>query len=197
VKERTVTGILTFGDPSHEPIELRTERLLLRPFDFADVDDVLGYEREPVMARYQPPGPPFSREDAVTMVRRRIRQRPSWAIVASTTEHARRPVVGHVRCSVWAGTQTAELGYAVAPQFWGQGLATEAVRRVVDHAFALLGLHKLVGSLVALNVGSARVLEKLGFQLEGRSREQVPIRDGTIVDTLHYGLLRAEWEAAR
>ena len=192
-----MAGTRTHEDPAYEAVDLRTERLLLRAFTFADVDEVLAYEREPVMTRYHVPGPPFSRANAETMVRRRIAQRPSWAIVRPSAERPRGPVVGHVRCSVWANTGTAEFGYSIAPDLWGQGLATEAVGAVTDYAFETFGLQKLFGELVEPNIGSARVLERIGMQLEGRTREQVPIRDGTRVDVLHYGILREEWEQRR
>ncbi len=192
-----MAGTKTDEAPSYEPVDLRAERLLLRAFTFADVDDVLTYERDPVMARYHVPSPPFSRATAEAMVRRRIAQRPSWAIVLPSAERPRGPVVGHIRCSVWANTGTAEFGYSIAPQLWGQGLATEAVSAVTDYAFETFDLQKLYGALVEPNTGSARVLEKIGMQLEGRTREQVPIRDGTRVDVLHYGILREEWERRR
>lgn len=185
---------LQHDDDALEPVELRTARLLLRPFEFADVDDVLKYECNPLMSRYQPPGPPFARADAEAMVRRRIAQRPSWAIVLPSAERPRGPVVGHVRCSVWAGSATAELAYAIAPSLWGRGLATEAASAVLDHAFVALDLHKVFAAVVEANAGSVRVLEKLGMLPEGRLREQVRIRDGTVADILNYGVLREEWE---
>jgi ribosomal-protein-alanine N-acetyltransferase len=189
-----VQARLRHNDDSLRPVELRTGRLLLRAFEFADVDDVLAYEQDPRMSQYQPPGPPFARADAEAMVRRRITQRPSWAIIVPSADRPRRPVVGHVRCSVWAGSSTAELAYAIAPSLWGQGLATEAASAVLDHAFATLGLHKIFAAVVEANVGSIRVLEKLGMLPEGRLREQVRIHDGTVADVLNYGVLREEWE---
>ena len=102
--------------------------------------------------------------------------------------------MGHVRCSVWDATQTAELGYSLAPELWGQGLATEAVGSVVDYAFETLRLHKIYGYAAEPNIGSHRVMEKIGMTLEGRAREQGMIRDGTRVDTRNYGILRHEWE---
>lgn len=181
-------------DGTLEPVELRTGRLLLRPFEFADIDDVLAYESDPLMSRYQPPGPPFARPDAEAMVRRRIAQRPSWAIVVPSEGRPRGPVVGHVRCWVWADSATAELAYSIAPWLWGQGLATEAASAVLDHAFTQLELHKVFAAVVEANTGSVRVLEKLGMLPEGRLREHVRIRDGTVADVLNYGVLREEWE---
>jgi ribosomal-protein-alanine N-acetyltransferase len=60
--------------------------------------------------------------------------------------------------------QVYELGYHLRPQFWRQGLAEEAGRAVVTHAFETLGSRALYAGHHPENAGSARVLEKLGFR---------------------------------
>lgn len=57
-----------------------------------------------------------------------------------------------------------ELGFLFRPQFWGQGLATEAGRAAVEHAFGVLGVSALFAGHHPDNMGSGRVLQKLGFQ---------------------------------
>jgi len=86
----------------------------------------------------------------------------------------------------------AEVGYFFAPEAWGNGYATAAVERVVDHAFDELRLHKVHARVFAFNDASASVLERVGFEQEGVLREQAYM-DGDYVDTLRYGLLESEW----
>ena len=62
----------------------------------------------------------------------------------------------------------AQVGYWIAVPYWGKGIATEAVRLVVDLAYAVFGLRSLGAACLADNDASARVLEKAGFA-EGRS----------------------------
>ena len=88
----------------------------------------------------------------------------------------------------------AELGCWIAPDEQGEGYATEASELCLDHAFADLGLHKVLARVFEHNDASMAVLDKLGFQREGRLREHDYIR-GAYRDTLLFGLLAEEWRA--
>jgi [ribosomal protein S5]-alanine N-acetyltransferase len=57
-----------------------------------------------------------------------------------------------------------ELGYALRPEFWGQGFATESARSVIEYAFGRLGASALFAGHHADNAASRRTLEKLGFR---------------------------------
>ena len=63
-----------------------------------------------------------------------------------------------------------ELGYWIAEPFWGQGLAVEACRAVVTHAFRQVQPERMQARVIAGNDASRRVLEKLGFHYEGTLR---------------------------
>ena len=90
-------------------------------------------------------------------------------------------------------TGTATLAYWLAPEYWGNGYATEAVGLVCEYAFAERRLNKLRAEVVESNDGSRRVLEKLGFVEEGLLREEKFVR-GEHVDVHRFGLLADEWE---
>ena len=62
---------------------------------------------------------------------------------------------------------SANLGYFVAREHNGRGLATEAVAAVVEHAFEHAGLHRVEAGTLVDNLGSQRVLEKNGFERIG------------------------------
>jgi ribosomal-protein-alanine N-acetyltransferase len=81
------------------------------------------------------------------------------------------------------------VGYWLAPEYWGNGFATAAVRLIVQYAFDH-GFRRLQASVFAPNAASARVLTKCGFVLEGRLRESSIGRDGEFMDELVYGLLK-------
>lgn len=83
----------------------------------------------------------------------------------------------------------AEIGYWLAKPFWGQGLMTAAVQAVVPYAFERLGLSRVTAHVFASNVGSARVLEKAGFQLEGQLRRHY-LKDGAFHDSKVYAILK-------
>jgi len=80
---------------------------------------------------------------------------------------------------------SAEFGYWLSEEFWGQGIMSEVVPAFVDYCFANFPLNRMFASAYANNPASARVLEKAGFVFEGRLRNNV-IKDGQILDSLLY-----------
>jgi [ribosomal protein S5]-alanine N-acetyltransferase len=85
-----------------------------------------------------------------------------------------------------------ELGYILRRDHWGAGLANEALRALLNHAFGTMGLHRLEADIDPRNAASIRSVERLGFKREGWLRERYFVA-GEIQDSLIYGLLAAEW----
>jgi RimJ/RimL family protein N-acetyltransferase len=85
-------------------------------------------------------------------------------------------------------THRAEIGYWLAKPWWGQGIMTDAVRKVSAFSFRQFGLVRLTAHVFDFNAASARVLEKAGFQLEGRLRLHYK-KDGRLLDGLLYAKL--------
>lgn len=85
-------------------------------------------------------------------------------------------------------SRTAEVGYWLSEEYWGRGIATEAVGHIVRHAFDTLKLARLEAGVFAWNPASARVLEKNGFRLEGRLENRI-YKDGEFTDELLYSRL--------
>jgi len=83
---------------------------------------------------------------------------------------------------------SAEIGCWLGRRFWGRGVATAAARALVGYCFDTFNLDRLEATVFGWNPASARVLEKAGFQLEGRLRRAV-LKDGERTDLLVYGLL--------
>ena len=84
-----------------------------------------------------------------------------------------------------------EVGYWLAKPYWGSGIMTEALGAFIEYAFDEFQLEKLVAHVFELNPGSTRVLEKNGFQLEGRLRKHY-LKNGEMVDARVYGLLKED-----
>lgn len=90
----------------------------------------------------------------------------------------------------WQGG--AAFGYWLAPEHRGRGIATEAGRLLVSHAFRERHFRRLEAYVFAPNVASARVLEKLGFHREAVVREALVDRDGAVTDAWLYAQLRSK-----
>ncbi len=90
--------------------------------------------------------------------------------------------------------QKGEVWYKLHPRFWNQGYATESLKEVLRFAFEDLQLHRIQAGCAVENIGSIRVLEKVGMQKEGRQRKNLPIR-GQWIDNFEYAILEEEWQS--
>jgi len=84
-----------------------------------------------------------------------------------------------------------ELGYWLLPGYWGRGIATECVGAVLEYAFGAMALHRVGADVDLDNHASRRLLERLGFQLEGvrRSYER---KGGAHIDLMNYARLASD-----
>lgn len=79
---------------------------------------------------------------------------------------------------------------------WGRGYGTEATALMLDHAFGTLRLHRVGLAVFAFNDRAIRSYRKVGFVVEGRSREAI-WRDGRFSDEIHMSVLAEEWQEIR
>lgn len=178
-------------------LRLETPRLLLRPLELADVDDLWPIVSEPTFpaqlswaAHRDPSETRAFVEQAHCDLADGVAVR--WAIV-----HGGKAVgaIGlHDIC--WQvralRVDRADLGYWLAPAVAGQGLMTEAVQAVVKFGFDVIGLHKITAHCFAENAASRRVIEKAAFRWVGRTEDEA-WRDGAWHAGLVYELTAPEW----
>lgn len=176
----------------YAPTNLRTKRLLLRPFELEDAEDVFAYANDPDWSRFLNVPSPYTLQDALTFVDRNIsidwQEEPVFAIRYDST------VIGAIGFHINSPNSRAMLGYAIARAYWNQGLMTEAAAAVVDWGFGQLGLAKIWSFADVENVGSWRVMEKIRMTREGTLRSHGVLR-GVRQDFHYYGILRREWKA--
>jgi RimJ/RimL family protein N-acetyltransferase len=84
---------------------------------------------------------------------------------------------------------SAEIGYWLGEAFWGRGVVTEAVRALTQWAFDNFNLSRIYAAVLEWNPASMRVLEKAGYQFEGRLRNAV-IKQNQVMDEFIYSILR-------
>lgn len=85
--------------------------------------------------------------------------------------------------------RSAEIGYFLGQRFWGRGITTAAVGALTEYAFANFDLCRLYAVVFASNAASARVLEKAGYELEGRLRKSIT-KDGQTMDALLFAMVK-------
>jgi RimJ/RimL family protein N-acetyltransferase len=176
------------------PIE--TERLLLRPFTASDFDDLYAYQSRDDVTRYLYWGARTEDE-----VRKALEFKIAGvainvegdAIVLAAELKETNEMIGDLDlCWVSEEHRQGEIGYIFHPDHQGRGYATEAARVLLRIAFEDLKLHRVVGRVEARNIGSARVLEKLGMRQEAHLVENEYVR-GEWQSELVYAILDREW----
>lgn len=178
-------------------VELRTPRLLLRPFVPEDAEALyLLRSDERVMAMIgRPRTSTFA--DAVALIERtradqEASRAVSWAVQLAGAS-AMCGTIGLYRPS-WEHHRV-EVGYLLHPKHWGQGLMGEALRAVVDLAFERYGFHSMEAITDPRNTASRRLLEKNGFVLEGLFKENYHW-NGMFLDSAVYSMLRPAGRSA-
>ncbi|MDO9455190.1 GNAT family N-acetyltransferase [Nocardioides sp.] len=176
---------------------LTTARLRLRPFVGTDAEALFALHRDAEVLRYwdAPPWEDPIRADGFLARCEQLAEEGSGVRVA-IDRASDGSFVGWCSLSRWnPDFRSAALGYCLGGTAWGRGFATEAAHAVVQWAFDTLDLNRVQAETDTRNAASARVLEKLGFVLEGTLREDC-IVEGDVSDSWVYGLLRREWTAA-
>lgn len=171
-----------------KPGELRTDHLWLRPCAVEDADALYAIYANDEVAFFLLPGPASRAQTEQGLADpKQWSVRPRWAIIFDGA------VIGEVILEINAPDATANLGYAIGREYWGKGFATEAARAVVDYGFRTFDLAKVCARADPHNVGSVRVMEKIGMHQEAHLRSHV-VRRGERCDRVWYGILRQEWE---
>lgn len=193
-------------DPARTPMELkpdfpiRTARLRLRPVGPPDLDAMLAYRSRADVCRYLPFEPMTAEVLRVRLTGDLARHELSDEGQAMTLGVERADsgaLVGDVVLFFRSVEHRGgELGYVFAPEFAGQGYATEAAAAMLGLAFDGLGLHRVVARLDARNDSSARLLDRLGFRQEAHLVQNERFK-GEWSDELVYGMLAEEWQKSR
>ncbi len=181
---------------------LETDRLVLRRFTEADVDNLVELDSDPEVMRYLTGGRPTPREDIENEVL------PSWlgyydryegfgfwaAIEKSTGDflgwfHFRPPKKD-------SRPGELELGYRLRRSAWGKGYATEGSRALVRKGFTELGVLRVAAFTMAVNAASRRVMEKSGLAFVRTFHQDWPDPiPGTEEGEVEYAVDRADWES--
>jgi len=172
-------------------MELRTERLFLRPLALCDAPALFETRRDPETMRYWDWPAQTSVGQVEEIIAAHIPEVQDgnvlWWAVALT---AHGPAIGECDLSeIERHHARAEVGFLFNRAHWGNGYALEAMNAVIHHGFGALGLERLWARVHAGNEASRRLLERLDFSHEGTMKAHV-VRDGARRDCAIYGRLR-------
>lgn len=85
--------------------------------------------------------------------------------------------------------KSAEMGYWLAEEYWGQGIMTKAIQDIVDYGFRTFDIVRIFARPFSTNLKSQRVLEKAGFRLEAKL-EKALFKNGEFMDELIYSMIK-------
>jgi [ribosomal protein S5]-alanine N-acetyltransferase len=176
---------------------ISTDRLLLREFVADDWTAVLAYQSDPRYLRYYSWTGRNERDvrQFVQMFIDQQQQRPRTKFQLAVVLRAEERLIGNCGLRLrYPGAPLGNIGYEFNPDYWGNGYATEAAQAMLQLGFVEMGLHRIAAECIAENSASARVLEKIGMQLEGRLRQHEWIKDRWL-DTLLYAILAEEYRS--
>ena len=177
-------------------LTIKTERLILRPFEKHDLDEVLSYYSLPDVQRYldwkaRDAGEAKTAFDALRKQTRLTR--PGDVLTLAIVRKSDAKVLGHVSIK-WtdATASQGELRFAVAPTFRKLGYGSEAVKTMISYAFEHHKLHRIFARTAGQNEASANLLKSLGMRLEAHYREHA-LFQGEWDEELHFAILDREW----
>ncbi|MXU66240.1 GNAT family N-acetyltransferase [Oceanomicrobium pacificus] len=153
------------------PLDLSSDRIRIRPLGASDADAFHAFARLPEVARNMVSFPaPMDRDAAAAyLADRPFRGRPGFCAAITARDGG---LVGI--CGI--GGTPMHLMYALAPDAWGQGLATEAMQLFLPEMVRRFQITELIAGAFADNPASSAVLAKLGFESDGARMAEAPAR---------------------
>lgn len=173
-----------------------TDRLLLRPFEDADLNDIFEYHSLPEVVRYM-----YWEVRDLEQTREALEKKKTLtslnaegdALCLAVELKESHKVIGEV-ILFWRSQahQQGEVGYVFHPGFGGKGYATEAARVMLTIGFKQIGFHRIYARCDPRNVPSWRLMERLGMRREAHLVHNEFFK-GEWGDEFYYALLRDEW----
>ena len=169
---------------------LETARLILRGYSPSDIPDLVRLIGSREIAAHTLRIPhPYSEQDAKDFLESgECNDELRFAITLRTDGS----LCGGIGLKMNESHHHAELGYWIGVPLWGNGYATEAAHRVLQHGFEVLKLNRIFASHFKSNPASGKVLKKIGMRYEGSLRQHI-CKWGQFIDLELYGMLSSDW----
>jgi ribosomal-protein-alanine N-acetyltransferase len=182
-------------EESGEFPQLETDRLTLREMTLDDVEFYFRhFNKDEVVEGCCFPGPKnleAAREELELYCIKPFKENRGirWGIIRKGGNE----LIGTCGYYDWNKTaRWAEIGYDLEPEYWGQGIMTEALRATLKHGFEEMGLNRIQAIIDSKNTRSLRLIQRLGFKQEGVLRQRSYF-NGQFKDDVCFSLLRKEW----
>jgi len=172
---------------------LNTERLILEPFKESDINDIFAYACDPDVSKtttWEAHKTLESSKEYLSWIRGHTSgEKGKVFFVWAIRERASGKVIGSIDFkNIYP--HSGQFDYALGKAYWNKGLATEAAKEVFKWAFGSIPeLLRFQSYCIASNIGSRRVMEKVGLELECIRKKNIQVK-GSIFDTAHYAFVK-------
>jgi [ribosomal protein S5]-alanine N-acetyltransferase len=177
---------------------LITPRLVLREIVPGDAAALYNFLSDPEVQKYDVDAPWCDISESY----RWIEEYHKWfeekkAIIWGVVVKDENRMVGRMAFMFWEKRyESADLGYTMARPYWRRGIATEAVRAMLQFGFESMRVHRVNVDTRMDNLGSLLLMQTLGFRPEGERRECIRNADGTYQSWGLFGMLEDEYRLA-
>lgn len=171
---------------------LETDRLFLRRFSYNDLDDFFEYSKLEELCLNAGWIPHFSKDYSEIILKMFVNDENTYAIVYKQNNK----VIGSISLSkdkIRSGINSKCLGYVLSKDYWGKGIMTEAIKKILNHYFLYVNVYIISVSHFIENTASKRVIEKNGFIYEGTIRKSFLSHNGLVKDKCIYSLTKSEY----
>ena len=174
---------------------MKTNRLILREFNKEDYNAIHTYASDPEVSRYEVWGPntEVDTENYLESILSYQGNNPRKDYEIAVELKDPNMLIG--ACSIHISDSKVRegyIGYCYNKQYWGNGYATEAAKAIISFGFENLNLHRIYATCDPNNIGSSKVLEKVGMKREGHLREH-KLQRGKWRDSFLYSILEQEF----
>ena len=172
---------------------LESKRLILRPFNIKDVEDVFLYASDDIVTKFlRWPTHVSIGETEEILKKSFINKAGIYAIELKNKNKC----IGCIELRVCEKHDKASFGYVLNREYWNNGYMTEALEAILSLSFSKLKLNRVESTHYVGNEGSGRVMEKCGMKYEGKGLQEVKVK-GKYYDVIHYAILRKNWVSAK
>jgi [ribosomal protein S5]-alanine N-acetyltransferase len=176
---------------------LETKRLILRKITSEDVEDMYSYASNEEVSKYVTWETHKTLSDTKEFVEFVLAQYENKKVAPWGIEYKENgKFIGTIDFVSWSlKHHLAEIGYVLSQDYWGKGIVTEAANEVIKFGFTNMDLVRIQARCFVENIGSARVMEKIGMSFEGISRKGWKLESGKHQDIKMYSILKEEFSS--
>ena len=176
--------------------DIETSRLFLRKLSLTDADELFEVFSDEETTHYVPREKHEDKMVTTNHLENLIKRMDEGkSFVWSVIEKIENRVIGTVNL-YFKQDRAASIGAVIHREYWGRGIASEALKEVIRFGFDIMKLIRIEGKCESHNIASEKMLKKLGMTYEGTLRKEVIIK-GTSRDAKVYSVLIEEYKALK